>query len=264
MVYENDISGYSVYKRINCQEAAQAKGVIKFNMTRQCQKDIEVFYAEQFANSMNFKWKVEVPPDELAYPDLLIIEKNSKFGLEVRELVVDEGHKGSQLKGKENHHFRLVENLALTYYKSSQKPIYVKIFGPIDKINFDKILNCLIDNDVKQNQVVSKRINTPLGRLTLSITGLPPKFHNYSNWRCTSDNIGFVKLIDNVTLGEIISEKSLKITKYSKNIKIVSLLLYCTPLYNSGKFNFNCTDELKKHGFKNLYLYEHPIRGYQY
>ena len=234
-------------------------------MTRKSQKDLELFYAEQFANIMNYKWNIIVPEDEQNYPDLLIDTHNSMFGLEVRELFVDEGFEnGSKLKNKEQTNINVLQELASKYYENSKKPIYVKIFGKVDSNNFDKVLMVLLNSKVNQNQVVSEKLITNFGLLTVNITGLTEEFSNYSYWQNISDNIGIIKSSNLDYVEEVIKLKSKKIPKYSHYIKNVSLLLFCTPLFNSGKLHFEKWDSIQKFGFINIYIYKHPQNGYQY
>lgn len=235
-------------------------------MTRPIQKIIEKHFAEHFAKTMNYNWKVNIPANEKEYPDLLIKSPEGKFGLEVRELFKDEKSiKGSKLKQTEQYNIQMMQKLASQYYEKSKNPIYVKLYGKLDSQNFNDILYALHNNNVvNQYKILTIKISTTNGLISLYITGLPTKFRNYSYWQNISDNIGFLRSMDNKSIEEIIKIKAKNITKYSQNLQNVSLLLFCEHSFNSGKISFQKGLKIQKYGFQYIYLYEHLLNGYKY
>lgn len=234
-------------------------------MTRKIQKVIEKHFTEYFAKFMQYNWDVIIPDNEKEYPDLLIKSPEGEFGLEVRELFKDERNvKGSKLKKTEQHNIQMMQKLASKYYNKSNNPIDIKLYGKLDEQNFNKILSVLHNNIVNQHKVLTKKLVSANGLISITITGLPTKFKNYSDWKNISDNIGFLGSMDIKSIEEIIKKKAKNLTKYSQNLKNVSLLLYCEHLFNSGKIRFQESMKIQKYGFQYIYLYEHLLNGYKY
>ena len=92
-------------------------------MTRERQKQYEILYAESFVKNMGYDWTVEVPPNEDDWPDLLIKTSNDIFGLEVRDIYVDENRRGSTEKRDESFRQKLLSDLAVKYYAKKKYPI---------------------------------------------------------------------------------------------------------------------------------------------
>ncbi len=158
----------------------------------------------------------------------------------------------------------MLEKLASKYYDKSSDPILVKIYGKLRSQNLNEVLEVLQRNRVNQFKILRKELYNADGLLSIYITGLPAKFKNFSQWQNISDNIGFQKSLDIISIEEIIKIKAKNLSKYSQNITNVSLLLYCVHSFNSGKIRFQIGRKIKKYGFKHIYLYEHLLNGYRY
>ncbi len=72
-------------------------------MTRNCQKELEIGFAEYTSNILKEEWGIEQPLNEIEWPDLLINHNEQSFGLEVRSIFLDEKASGSLLKKNESH-----------------------------------------------------------------------------------------------------------------------------------------------------------------
>ena len=120
-------------------------------MTRERQKQYEILYAESFVKNMGYDWTVEVPPNEDDWPDLLIKTSNDIFGLEVRDIYVDENRRGSTEKRDESFRQKLLSDLAVKYYAKKKYPIRLEIRGPLDKDSVDKVLDYLLSTDLQED-----------------------------------------------------------------------------------------------------------------
>lgn len=234
-------------------------------MTQNIKKELEEFYAYQFANKMGYYWKIEVPPDEVNYPDLIVKTQNENFGLEMTLLFKDQKSKrGSKLKQEEENSDRLLRKLAIKYYEKKDSPIYVKVNGSLSEGNLEKVLDYLLKTDVKTYEIKVRKIYDG-APFYLYITGLPLILANYSDWQNIKDRIGFVKAISKDEIEIKVSEKSKNLSKYSRIINPVSLLIYAVGTKNSGFLELeNVEIKLNKYGFKNVYVYIHPIQGYKF
>jgi hypothetical protein len=91
-------------------------------MTTQNQKQLEIIYAKKASELLGEPWKIEPSPDELSWPDLIVTTDLGKFGLEVREIYLDESSKGSTKKANEQHNLKNIKKLADDYYKAITPP----------------------------------------------------------------------------------------------------------------------------------------------
>lgn len=233
-------------------------------MTREIQKQTEILYAENLSKDMGYDWIVEVPPNEDDWPDLLIKTAHDKFGLEVRDMYVDESRKGSIEKRDESFRRDLLSELSVKYYAEKNVPILLNIRGPFNKDSVDKILEYLLTTEFQEWITIEHDIIINSKKTTLFIERLPSSFGDYSYWKCMDDSFGWVERITEDKIEMIIKEKSLNIDKYKKNVSNVSLLIVSNRIYNSGKLLLEKSRKVNTYGFGKVFFYMHPLETIVY
>ena len=223
-------------------------------MTRERQKQYEILYAESLVKDMGYGWTVEVPPNEDDWPDLLIKTSNDIFGLEVRDIYVDENRRGSIEKRDESFRQKLLSDLAVKYYAKKKDPILLNIRGPLDKDSVDKVLDYLLSTDLQEGRRIMHDIIIKGKKTRLFLERLPGSFVNYSRWVYMDDNIGWVQRIKDEDIENIVKEKGANISKYKKNVKNVSLLIVSNRIKNSGKLHLEKSRNINTYGFKNVFF----------
>ena len=226
-------------------------------MTKEYQKNTEIFYAENTGELLGELWKVESAPDEENWPDLLVSTGKEKFGLEVREIYLDETNKGSIKKADESENRKKIQELASLYYKRNLTPIKVDILG--DLSDPKKILSSIINSVHKLSTFGQKKIDIK-DDCTIFIDRLPDQMGEYKMWNYITDKVGWVESINKETIDKFITMKAKKLEKYSKNITDVRLLLVGDRFYNSGRSKLPYGDDLKfdKQGFTEVYYLSYP------
>lgn len=233
-------------------------------MTRQIQKQSEILYAKNLSKDMGYNWSVEIPPNEDDWPDLLIKTANDVFGLEVRDMYVDESRKGSVEKRDESFRIDLLKELANKYYEKKDVPILLEMQGPFHKEHVDKILEYIISTDFQEWETIEHDISIDANKTTLFVERLPITFRAYSRWSCMDDTIGWVERISEGKIEKLVKEKSMNINKYRKNINKVSLLIVANRINNSGKLLLEKKRKINTHGFDRVYFYMHPVESVVY
>ena len=228
-------------------------------MTRERQKQYEILYAESLAKDRGYAWKVEVPPNEDDWPDLLIKTSNDIFGREVRNIYVDDHRKGSFERKDESFRQKLLNELSGKYYAKKNVPIQLSIRGPFDKDSVDKILDYLLSTEFQEGRIIKHNIIIKANKTRLFDEKMPSSFVNYNRWVYMNDNIGWVERITDEVVENIAKEKSFNINKYKKNIKNISLLIVSNRRNNSGKIHLEKSRNINTYGFKKVYFYMYPL-----
>lgn len=230
-------------------------------MTREKQKQSEALYAANLSKDMSYGWIVDVPFNEDDWPDLMITtSSNDKFGLEVRDMYVDDSSKGSIEKGNESFRHKLLKKLSVEYYAKRGVPILLDIRGPFYNESVGKILDYLLSVKLQEWVHTEHDIIIHNKKTRLFIERLPSDFGQYCYWKCMDDNIGWVERITEDKIEKIVKEKSIHIDKYRKNVSNVSLLIVANRIYNSGKMLLEKSREINTCGFDKVYFYMHPIK----
>lgn len=224
-------------------------------MTTKDQKDREVIYAVRAGELLGEIWKAVPSPDEVSWPDLMVTTELEKFGLEVREIYLDEASKGSINKAHEKNNINKLKNLADTYYKTNCSSIKVDFLGNINQ--HDQLLNA-ITREVSQLSVFEKIRIEPYNGCVIYILRLPDSFGEFNEWKYASDIAGWVHNIDKAVIDKAIVEKAKNLPKYTKKISDVRLLLVSNRIFNSGKAIL-CNDIIcDTCGFNNVYYLSYP------
>jgi hypothetical protein len=225
-------------------------------MTQQSQKILEQRYAIGASKELNENWHITIPPDEKNWPDLVVEYNGNEFGLEVREVFLDEKRKGSQNKADEIRNERDLRALVEYYYSKISLPIKADFSGDIAKK--ETIGDSIIENVKGLTEFERININ-PYPGCKVSILKLPLELVLYDRWEYLSDLVGWVRKIDKKNIELIIEEKAKKLPKYLKNLSGVSLLLVSNRIKNSGKIDLEENIIVRSFGFKKIYFYSSPF-----
>lgn len=225
-------------------------------MTTEHQKNLETFYAEKASDLLGKSWKVRPSPGEVGWPDLLVTTEKGEFGLEVREIYLDETQRGSIKKATENNNLKIIQKLADAYYKSNLHPIKVSLLGDIT--NHDQIL-CTITNEVSQLSELGQKRIEPYSGCLIYIQRFPDQLGEFKGWDYVSDRVGGVCNVNKEVINRAIALKAKKLSKYTKNISDIRLLLVSDRILNSGKAQLADDITFNKHGFTIVYYLSYPV-----
>jgi hypothetical protein len=224
-------------------------------MTTKNQKCIEMIYAKKAGDLLDEPWKIEPSPDEVSWPDLIVTTDSGKFGLEVRELYFDESSKGSKKKATEKYNIKTICNLADSYYKATYSSIKVNFLGNIG--HHDQLLGSLIQAVEQLYEFEQIRLE-PYDGCVIYIQRLPDQLGEYKRWNYVSDMVGGVRQMKPQAIEMAIIEKSKNLSKYSKKIPDIRLLLVSDKMFNSGKARLVSDIICDSHGFNNVYYLSYP------
>lgn len=228
------------------------------HMTRQSQKNEEIHYAQKASELLNEFWSIEESPDEVHWPDLMISNEESKFGLEVRNIFKDEGTSGSYMKEIESIRINRLKALSILYYSQSVIPISLKIRGDIQKNEISEVVEFIqskveIIKELEQYESV-----VPNVEVKIYIRRLPEELAGYNRWQNISDYVGWVSKLTPDVIERAIKAKESKIDKYSKNIKEIKLLLVLNRTLNSGRAELPIEMEAIVTNFSEIFILLYP------
>jgi hypothetical protein len=224
-------------------------------MTTQLQKSLELIYAKRTGELLNESWNIAPSPDEVSWPDLMVTTEMGKFGLEVREIYLDESSKGSTKKANEKNNLKKIKKLANAYYNSNCSAIRVNLLGDIG--HHDKLLSSITNEASQLSEFEQKRIE-PYNGCVIYVWRLSDQLGEYKRWNYVSDQVGFVPDINIDIIERVIFEKAKNLQKYSKNISDVRLLLVSDGLFNSGKAHLKNNIICNTYGFNFIYYLLYP------
>lgn len=227
-------------------------------MTRNSQKQEEKYFAGVAAKLLNKSWRIKEAPDEREWPDLIVTEGDASFGLEVRNVYLDEGSSGSKKKQDEVYRSNLISNLAKKYYSMNGVPVSLKINGELSKELFTDMVNCInrVSKDLDDFEVRKQKIGE--GKTIIYITKVLDELGEYDKWQYVGDSVGWVSEITDDHILELINSKNKNFDNYTKNISDVRLLLVANRLKNSGRAVFAQGVRLGPLGFSGAYLLSYP------
>ncbi len=224
-------------------------------MTTQHQKSLELIYAKKTGELLVESWKVEPSPDEVSWPDLIVTTELEKFGLEVREIYLDESSRGSTKKADEKNNLKNIKKLADAYYKANCSSIKADLLGDIG--HHDKLLNAITKEVPQLSEFEQKRIE-PYNGCVIYVRRLPDQLGEYKRWNYVSNKVGWVSNIDKDLVDRAINGKAKNLPKYAKNISDVRLLLVSDRIFNSGKARLGDDIKCDNRGFNNVYYLSYP------
>lgn len=224
-------------------------------MTTEHQKSIEIMYAKKASELLDEAWKVKPSLDEVSWPDLIVTTELGEFGLEVREIYLDESSKGSAKKANEENNLKKIKKIADAYYATTCFSIKANFLGDIG--HHDRLLNAIM-REVKQlSEFEQKRIE-PYNGSVIYIRRLPDQLGEYKKWKYVSDIVGPVSNIDKDVINMAIDRKAKNLQKYAKKISDVRLLLVSDRIYNSGKARLKNDILCDARGFNKVYYLSYP------
>ncbi len=225
-------------------------------MTTDRQKQDEVLYAKEAADKLGEVWDIKPAPNEEDWPDLIVSTRSGKFGLEIREIYLDESRKGSPKKAQETRNENKLGSIVDAYYTTNKSPIRVVFFGNIN--NKNKIVARLIQEESKLSEFETKSI-IPYPGCKAHLRKLPTEFGKYTKWDYGTDQVGYVGTITSNWIEKHVAKKALNLPKYSKNISNIRLLLVSNGIKNSGKAKLNDNSKCDPCGFEMVYYFSYPM-----
>lgn len=225
-------------------------------MTTSSQKELEKIYAAKVANLLGESWEISGAEDEENWPDLNVDHQGKKFGVEVREIFLDEApKKGSRMKSDERFNIKALAKIAEMYYQQSDNSISVNTLGSFK--NVKQILLALLATAESLKELDQARVE--VGKDCVAyVRRLPGSFGKYTRWTHVPDRTGWVHNLDLPYLEHQIAEKATKLEKYQRNHKEVRLLLVANRMYNSGKISVTNIINVDGKGFAEVYLLSYP------
>ena len=231
-------------------------------MTRNCQKKQELESAKCTSNLLNEEWCIKEPPNETEWPDLVIRHNEQRFGLEVRNIFLDEKasgsllkKSGSSLKKGESHRAMLLKKLSEMYYEKSNIPLAIHIAGELKK----ELLAELLEHIIKEVVLLSvdykrKRVVINNRKTKIYLFRLPDEMGKYERWLYIDDSVGWVSRLSNEYIEKVVNEKEAKADKYLANISSVRLLLVLDTAKNSGRAEIPTELPVVSDKFEMVYL----------
>jgi hypothetical protein len=226
-------------------------------------KKIERWVANKFFGKINNGFSVTELDRES--PDFEITNGEEIRGLEVTEIYFDDyGTIGHGAIERESVNDKALVNLAKRYYESRKNcPVLVRVQGAKSIRNHvNNILNILLVRNWHGNW--SRRTYT-LSRspmVELLVQDLPIEQSEYKRWQNISDNVGYVKILEDTDIQQAIDRKFEKLSRYQSAYKVVDLLIVCHRSRNSGRLSFN-NNKANFRGFNQVYFFESPFDAYQ-
>ncbi|MBM4053266.1 MAG: hypothetical protein FJ264_01050 [Planctomycetes bacterium] len=148
-------------------------------MTIAHKKFLEIDYAKKAGELLGETWNVEPSPDEVRWPDVIVRTGTVAFGLEVREIYLDESIKGSKDKAKEGKNLKEIRKLADDYYRENNPSIRVNLLGDVSR--YYQILNTIITEVQQLTEHEEKRI-VPYSGCIAYVRRLPYRYGKYKRW----------------------------------------------------------------------------------
>nr|OED51363.1 hypothetical protein BEI47_19955 [Aliivibrio fischeri] len=160
----------------------------------QQKKQKELFYATEAARFLKQDWIIIEKEDEENYPDLVIEQRDTTFGLEVTQYFRDYGlhRKGSVSKTKESRNLSKLLNLASDYYMISNIPVMIYFNGSLFKDNFVPKKLADLANALNPKEQVEYVFQSGL---KVYIQRLTEGFGEYKKWQLVNDRGGVVRRI---------------------------------------------------------------------
>lgn len=227
-------------------------------MTRNCQKQLEIGFAEYASNLLKEDWGIEQPSNETEWPDLVINHNEQSFGLEVRSIFLDEKSSGSLLKKNESHRKNLLKKLSRMYYEISDIPLAINIAGELRKELLTEILSQITKAVVLLNDYERKHVTTNNRETKIYLHRLPDKIGKYEFWKYIGDNVGWVSRLSSEDIQKFVNEKEKKANKYLANISSARLLLVLDRTKNSGRAQTPTELSVVSDKFEIVYLLSYP------
>jgi len=229
-------------------------------VTRKQQKNCEIAYAEKAGELLGEQWKIDAPPEEENWPDLLVTTSLHQIGLEVTEIYLDETRKGSQKKAYESKNQKAIETFADSYYDAGGSPVSIQFLGNLDRHNL--LPERIIEEVSQLAELERKRIEIARD-CVVSILKLPSCSGEYRRWVYVSDRVGYVGRVDKFSFDKVIEKKAKNLPKYTANVSEVALLMVSNRIFNSGKFRLDGSTLCDPRGFCSVFYLSYPEEAWR-
>jgi hypothetical protein len=214
----------------------------------------ERIFVEEAAKLLGVGWEVVDIPEP---PDFEIRTDGEKFGLEVRQVFLDdETDHGSLMKRDEADRQRTLNAIARRYYEAGGEPIHVKVLGPLSHKDVDVIARELMKYRPAYTgaESLTHDVETLVGSTKFFLKALPRSFERYSRWISVTDAVGWLRGVEAEDLQPAVDEKARKLKSYSSKYDKTMLLLVADRRYRSGKLGGKAKFRLRNPGFFSIYF----------
>ena len=229
-------------------------------MTSELQKRIEHNFVLKASQLLNFQWEIV---DQREEPDFIIREDNRTFGLEVREIFLNENQNrgGSALKQTENHRSKQLKTFADSLEKKSDLALHVRLLRKPDAGNISECELKELHHALTAENLESRKIGYQTQFCLACGTKVWVTKEFRSRWYVLNDRVGWVSQDPIKLVQTAINSKGKKLRTYRKNAgPDVRLLLVADHLNNSGKITLSSTTSrsFDLQGFTKVYFLSHP------
>lgn len=229
-------------------------------MTSELQKRTEHNFALKAFQLLNNQWEII---EQREQPDFIIREGARTFGLEVREIFLNENQDkgGSSIKQTENHRSKQLERFAHSFEKKSDLALHVRLLrkpdaGNVSECELKQLHKALTAEHLESRETgYQTQFLLPCG----TKVWVTKEFH--SRWYILNDRVGWVSQDPIELIQAAIDTKGKKLDTYRKNAgPDVRLLLVANHLNNSGKITISPTTNryFDLQGFTKVYFLSHP------
>ncbi|MBC05972.1 hypothetical protein [Thalassospira sp.] len=234
-------------------------------MTREHQKHREKEFVLKASKLLGTEWKII---EQREQPDFILKEKSQVFGLEVREIFVDDNRRnsGSKLKKAENYRSKELEKFAHNFQKQLGFALHVRLVrrpqhGNISVEELNQLEEALISENLHLEEIgYHNQVELKCG----TKVWLTKEIH--SRWYVVNDLVGLVHHAPGDLIQSAIDMKSSKLDVYRNNAgSDIRLLLSANRTKHSGKLIL--TSPIAKlfdlGGFSEVYFMSYPMEAYR-
>ncbi len=229
-------------------------------MTSDSQKRDERNFVLKASQLLNNSWEIL---EQREKPDFIIKEGTLTFGLEVRELFLNENKNkgGSSAKQTEQHRSRKLEKFAHSFEEKSDLALHVRLLRKPDAGNISECELKELHQALMAENLGSRETGYQTRFLLRCGTKVWVTKEFHSRWYVVNDRVGWVSQDPFELIQTAINTKGGKLDTYRKNVgSDIRLLLVANHLNNSGKITLSPTTRrsFDLQGFTKVYFLSHP------
>lgn len=229
-------------------------------MTSGSQKRDERNFVLKASQLLNISWEIL---EQREKPDFIIKEGALTFGLEVREIFLNENKNkgGSPVKQTEQHRSKKLENFAQGFEKKSDLALHVRLLRKPDAGNISECELKQLHQALMAEKLESRETGYQTQFLLCCGTKVWVTKQFHSRWYVVNDRVGWVSQDPIELIQSAIDIKCKKLDTYRKNAgPDIRLLLVANHLNNSGKITLSPTTSrsIDLQGFKKVYFLSYP------
>ncbi|KXJ57981.1 MULTISPECIES: hypothetical protein [unclassified Thalassospira] len=229
-------------------------------MTSDSQKRDERNFVLKASQLLNTSWEIL---EQREKPDFIIKEDALTFGLEVREIFLNENQNkgGSPVKQTEQHRSKELEKFAQGFEKTSDLALHVRLLRKPDAGNISQCELKELHQALMAENLESRETGYQTQFLLRCGTKVWVTKEFHSRWYVVNDRVGWVSQDPIELIQAAIDTKCKKLNTYRKNAgPDIRLLLVANHLNNSGKITLSPTTSrsFDLQGFTKVYFLSHP------